>query len=120
MLVPRDSSANRPVAGVNGMIRYNNTLNKFEAYENGQWTNYASSASAASSGVTGAIQFSGGSGAFNADATNYFWDNTNKRLGLGTNAPTAGTIADFNGLTANTIIDTSSPGFDSQPSGRRC
>ena len=40
------------------------------------------------SGVSGAIQFSNGS-AFASDATNFFWDNTNKRLGLGTNAPTS-------------------------------
>jgi hypothetical protein len=40
------------------------------------------------SGVSGAIQFSNGS-AFSSDATNFFWDNTNKRLGVGTNAPTA-------------------------------
>lgn len=39
------------------------------------------------SGVSGAIQFSTGS-AFNSDAANFFWDNTNKRLGIGTNAPT--------------------------------
>jgi hypothetical protein len=40
------------------------------------------------SGVAGAIQFSNGS-AFASDATNFFWDNTNKRLGVGTNVPTA-------------------------------
>ena len=40
------------------------------------------------SGVSGAIQFSNGS-AFASDATNFFWDNTNKRLGVGTNTPTA-------------------------------
>jgi hypothetical protein len=38
------------------------------------------------SGVAGAIQFSNGS-AFSSDATNFFWDDTNKRLGIGTNAP---------------------------------
>jgi len=43
-----------------------------------------------SSGVSGAIQFSNGS-AFASDATNFFWDNTNKRLGVGTNAPTGRT-----------------------------
>lgn len=36
------------------------------------------------SGVSGAIQFSNGS-AFASDAANLFWDNTNKRLGIGTN-----------------------------------
>jgi hypothetical protein len=40
------------------------------------------------SGVAGAIQFSNGS-AFASDAANFFWDNTNKRLGIGFNAPTA-------------------------------
>jgi hypothetical protein len=40
------------------------------------------------SGVSGAIQFSNGS-AFSSDASNFFWDNTNKRLGIGTNVPTA-------------------------------
>jgi hypothetical protein len=38
------------------------------------------------SGVSGAIQFSNGS-AFASDATTFFWDNINKRLGIGTNSP---------------------------------
>jgi hypothetical protein len=44
--------------------------------------------SANPSGVSGAIQFSDGS-AFASDATNLFWDDTNNRLGVGTNAPSA-------------------------------
>jgi hypothetical protein len=43
------------------------------------------SISANPSGVAGSIQFSDGS-AFASDS-NLFWDNTNKRLGVGTNAP---------------------------------
>jgi len=38
------------------------------------------------SGSAGAIQFSDGS-AFASDGANLFWDDTNKRLGIGTNAP---------------------------------
>jgi hypothetical protein len=41
---------------------------------------------ASPAGVAGAIQFSDGS-AFASDAANLFWDDTNKRLGVGTNAP---------------------------------
>jgi hypothetical protein len=44
--------------------------------------------SASPSGVAGAIQFSDGS-AFASDAANLFWDDTNNRLGVGTNAPSA-------------------------------
>jgi hypothetical protein len=40
------------------------------------------------SGVSGAIQFSNGS-AFASDAANLFWDDTNNRFGVGTNAPSA-------------------------------
>jgi hypothetical protein len=46
------------------------------------------SISASPSGVAGAIQFSNGS-AFASDAANLFWDDTNNRLGVGTNSPTS-------------------------------
>jgi trimeric autotransporter adhesin len=42
------------------------------------------------SGVAGAIQFSNGS-AFASDASNLFWDDTNNRLGVGLNNPSATT-----------------------------
>lgn len=47
------------------------------------------------SATTGAIPF-GSSGGLTQDATNLFWDNTNKRLGLGTNSPTQ--TLDVNGV----------------------
>jgi hypothetical protein len=46
------------------------------------------SISASPSGVSGAIQLSNGS-AFASDAANLFYDDTNNRLGVGTNAPSA-------------------------------
>jgi len=55
------------------------------------------------SGVAGAIQFSNGS-AFASDATKFFWDNTNKRLGVGTNAPSATVHAKSAGDTSATFI----------------
>ena len=61
------------------------------------------------SGVAGAIQFSNGS-AFASDAANFFWDDTNNRLGIGTNAPSA--TADFKGsgttsATSSLIVENS-------------
>jgi hypothetical protein len=55
------------------------------------------------SGVSGAIQFSNGS-AFASDADNFFWDDTNNRLGVGTNAPSATIHAKSAGDTNATII----------------
>ena len=54
--------------------------------------------SASPSGVAGAIQFSDGS-AFSSDAANLFFDDTNNRLGVGTNAPTARTQIKGTGAT---------------------
>ena len=53
------------------------------------------------SGVSGAIQFSDGS-AFASDAANFFWDDTNNRLGIGTNAPSATTHIKGSGTTSAT------------------
>ncbi len=67
------------------------------------------------SGVAGAIQFSNGS-AFASDATNLFWDDTNKRLGVGTNVPTVQFEVQGNSrlrgnLNINGIINNSSTGI---------
>jgi hypothetical protein len=58
--------------------------------------------SATPSGVSGAIQFSNGS-AFASDAANLFWDDTNNRLGVGTNTPTATTHIVGTGSTLSTF-----------------
>ncbi len=42
---------------------------------------------ASPSGTSGAIQFTNGT-AFTSDVATFFWDNTNKRLGIGNGAPT--------------------------------
>jgi hypothetical protein len=50
------------------------------------WQN-ASGGGGSSSGAAGSVQLSGGSGAFTADSSNFWWDATNHRLGVGTNSP---------------------------------
>ncbi len=59
--------------------------------------------SASPSGVSGAIQFSNGS-AFASDAANLFWDDTNKRLGIGTNAPTTALQINYSSSTLNGLL----------------
>ncbi|MCM2282057.1 MAG: hypothetical protein NDI61_09445, partial [Bdellovibrionaceae bacterium] len=39
LLIPRGTTAQQPGTPVNGMMRYNSTTNKFEAYENSAWVN---------------------------------------------------------------------------------
>ncbi|NDE68197.1 hypothetical protein EB052_01170 [bacterium] len=51
-----------------------------------------------SSGSAGAIQFSNGSNGFSADATNLFWDNTGKMLGIGSSTPTEKLSVEGNAL----------------------
>ena len=54
------------------------------------------------SGVAGAIQFSNGS-AFASDASNLFWDDTNNRLGVGTNVPTVA-VDIYSAFTASAML----------------
>jgi hypothetical protein len=58
--------------------------------------------------TTGSVGFIGASGALLQDNANFFWDDTNNRLGLGTNAPTtaldvfgSGIIERINGTSTN-------------------
>jgi len=68
---------------------------------------------ASPSGVAGAIQFSDGS-AFASDAANLFWDDTNKRLGVGTNVPSTSLHVKGSGSTfaTNSLLVQSSSGTD--------
>jgi hypothetical protein len=56
---------------------------------------------ASPAGVAGAIQFSDGS-AFASDAANLFWDDTNNRLGVGTNVPSTSLHVKGSGSTSAT------------------
>ena len=53
IIIPRDTVANRPATGVNGMIRYASDTNKFEAYENGAWTNIISTSGTPTGAASG-------------------------------------------------------------------
>jgi hypothetical protein len=97
--LPVGLTSNRPT-GVNGMIRYNQSLPGLEAYVNGVWSTVQSSGTTSGilgvanggtgTGTTftqGSVVFAGASGIYTQNNANFFWDNTNSRLGIGTAAP---------------------------------
>ncbi len=49
--VPAGTTAQQPVTPANGMMRYNSTTSKFEFYQNGAWTNYATGGAGVGSGT---------------------------------------------------------------------
>jgi hypothetical protein len=100
-LPPRMTSTQRNaiVTPATGLQVYNTTTNTNDTYNGTAWI------SNSVNGVPGAIQFSTGS-AFSSDASNLFWDDTNKRLGVGTNTP-------ISGLQVSTNVLASSSGYSS-------
>lgn len=96
VIVPRDTTANRPATPVNGMIRYNTTTTKLEAYQAGAWVDMIAAA-------TG-LDFTQNGNSFGADAVLGTNDNfplrfetngttnmsvlANGNVGIGISAPT--------------------------------
>lgn len=98
VLLPRESSLNRP-SGTNGLIRYNTSLNKIEAYENGSWASFVSSAvpylPLSGGTMTGPIYMNGSSlyGASSAGATLSIESTTNPNKGTVVINPNGGRVA---------------------------
>ncbi len=82
-----DDTANACTGGnFAGLIRYNS--GKIQFCNGVAWSDMAASGAATAAGTTpGAVQFRGSTDALAADDLNFFWDNTNKRLGIGTASP---------------------------------
>lgn len=57
LALPSIPTTNRPIAPVNGMIEYNSTLGKIEAYQNGAWTQFIDSSTNQS--IAGTKTFTG-------------------------------------------------------------
>lgn len=60
IIVPRDTTAARPTAGVDGMLRYNTTLARFEGYEGGAWVTLANEANVGDFRADGSVTMTGG------------------------------------------------------------
>ena len=52
VILPRDTTTNRPGVGVNGMIRYNTTANVMEGFFNGTWAQVLTQPVGSTTGVT--------------------------------------------------------------------
>ena len=72
-----------------GMLVYDDTANALKICNGTAWQtlDVAGSSSPAAGTVAGAVQFRSATGTFAADDTNFVWDDTNNRLGIGTTAP---------------------------------
>jgi hypothetical protein len=89
-----------------GTLRYNS--GNLELCTSGGWGDLSGSTVAEAAGDAGQIQFNDGADALAADA-NLHWDNTNKRLGIGTATPTE--TLDVNGTArVLTQLTTAGPG----------
>lgn len=105
-----NTSANRPAAGVKGRL-FVDTTNSLLQYDTGSaWTTIGGSGGITGSGVLGQVTFWTGTSAVSGDNT-FFWDNTNKRLGLGTVTPGVrldihgtGVLQQLNGTTTNSAF----------------
>jgi hypothetical protein len=111
VIVPRDTTANRPGTGVNGMIRYNTTTQRFEAYEAGAWTNMIG-------GGGGSVSFPllASPGTTPSSAPSYsFTGNTNSGLfsqSAGTVALVSGGTTALTAVGSNVAIGTTNPNYN--------
>lgn len=79
-------------AGILGALRYSSTSNTLQVCNSLGWVSLASGTVSAggtnAASSTGAIQFNAAN-TLGGDTSNFFWDNANKRLGIGTSAPSS-------------------------------
>ena len=97
MIVPRDTTANRPPTGVNGMLRYNTDLAKLELYGSGAWSSVATGASG-----------SGTSSQWISNSTSIYYSSGS--VGIGTSSPNqalevSGKITTSNAVSAGSTGD---------------
>ncbi|NBU58520.1 MAG: tail fiber domain-containing protein [Betaproteobacteria bacterium] len=94
-----------------GMLVYDGATKSLKLCNGTSWITLqsASGAGAAAGSVAGAVQFRGAGGNLAADDTNFVWDDTNNRLGIGTATPN-GRLTISTGATANDFTTISSSG----------
>lgn len=89
------------------------TFNLYIKQDSGTTTNWSKSSTIVSF-TPGSIPFADGSGNLTQDNTKFYWDETNKRLGIGTNTPAQALDVSGNGAFTGTI---SASNFSGSSSG---
>jgi hypothetical protein len=85
-----------PGSPTEGYIYPNSTDHKLYFYNGTSWLDLTATGSGTPGGLNGYVQFNSGGTAFGGDS-GLFWDNTNKRLGVGTTSPSAVIQASYSG-----------------------
>lgn len=108
--LPRGNTANRGT-GLAGDLRYNTDSTKVEFYNGTTWSGLQSTITnpVTGTGTAGQVSYWSGTTA-QAGSNSLFWDNTNKRLGVGTNTPSSPSGRSVV-LTLGSGLATEMPGF---------
>lgn len=114
ILIPRMTSVERDAITApvpQGMLIYNKTTEKFNYYDGTVliWKELGTENNTKPAGNNGQIQFNN-SGLFGAYG-DFIWDNTNKRLGIETNVPTATLTVNGTTLIGDPATTTLVPGY---------
>jgi len=110
-LPPRMTTAQRDAIAspATGLMVYNISSTALQVYNGTSWGSAGASGNIAigdtiTSATAGSILFAGTSGVLAQDNANFFWDDTNNRLGLGTATPTQALTLQTSSINASGII----------------
>ena len=100
MIIPSDATVTRPASGANGDLRYSTTFSNIEFYRTDRWMRPLV-------GTVANNKVAFASGDTLTSNTNFHFDNTNTRLGIGNAAPDS-TLTVTGGIRTTTSIRTGS------------
>lgn len=94
-----------------GEMAFDSIDNEAQVYDGTSWLALVAGTAV---GAAGSVQFSAGGGAFLADNPNFFWDDSNNRLGIGTNTPATDLHVNHDSASAEVTVESSASGFGSE------
>jgi len=104
---PMTTTVRDSLTPLTGMLVNNSTTNQLERYDGAAWV----AVGGGFTGTTGSVPFVGGGGSLTEDNTKFFWNDSTKRLGIGTNTPTQPLEIVTAGSDGLRVVGTSSTNF---------